>query len=98
MVSKNLFKSVDLSLINKRNKLNYIENIINSYNPESVMKKGYSIVYKKNKVIKDTINLSSDELFKTSFLDTLNENTILEELLISFEKVQNLNEGKSFIF
>lgn len=67
MVSKNLFKSVDLSLINKRNKLNYIINIINSYNPESVMKKGYSIVYKKNKVIKDTINLSSDELITIKF-------------------------------
>lgn len=67
MLSKNLFKSADLLLINQRKKLNYIENIINSYNPENVMKKGYSIVYKNNKVIKDTIKLSNDDLITIKF-------------------------------
>ena len=67
MISKNLFKSADLSLINHRNKLNYIENIIKSYNPQSVMKKGYSIVYKNDKVIKDTNKLSSDDLINIKF-------------------------------
>lgn len=67
MLSKNLFKSADLSLKNHRNKINYIENIINSYNPENVMKKGYSIVYKGKKVIKDTITLTSDEIITIKF-------------------------------
>ena len=66
-ISKNLFKSADLSLKNHRNKINYIENIINSYNPENVMKKGYSIVYKGKKVVKDTITLTSDEIITIKF-------------------------------
>jgi hypothetical protein len=50
----------------------------------------------------DSSDLSIDstgiELFKTSSLNQRNENTNLDELLISFSKNNDLNVDKSFIF
>ena len=45
-----------------------------------------------------SINSTGDELFKTSSLNQKNEKINLEELLISFSKNEDLNQGKSFIF
>ena len=45
-----------------------------------------------------SINTTGIELFKTSSLNQQNDNTSLEELLISFSTNEDLDQGKSFIF
>ena len=45
-----------------------------------------------------SINSTGIELFKTSSLNSINEKSNLDELLISFTKNEDLYQGKSFIF
>ena len=45
-----------------------------------------------------SINSTGIELFKTSSLNSINEKSNLDELLISFTKNDDLYQGKSFIF
>ena len=45
-----------------------------------------------------SINSTGEELFMTSSLNQTDKNTSLDELLISFSRNEDLNEGKSFIF
>ena len=45
-----------------------------------------------------SINSTGEELFMTSSLNQINARINLEELLISFSRNEDLNEGKSFIF
>ena len=45
-----------------------------------------------------SINSTGKELFKVSTLNEINENSVLEDLLISFSNDEDLNQGKSFIF
>ncbi|MDA9707582.1 hypothetical protein N9U98_01670, partial [Prochlorococcus sp. AH-736-K21] len=45
-----------------------------------------------------SINSTGEELFKLSSLNENDENSILEDLLISSSNNGDLNQGKSFIF
>ena len=45
-----------------------------------------------------SINSTGEELFKISTLNKIDENSILEDLLISFSNNKDHYEGKSFIF
>ena len=45
-----------------------------------------------------SINSTQNELFKTSSLNKVNDQMILEDLLISFSKNDDLNQDKNFIF
>ena len=45
-----------------------------------------------------SINSTGEELFMTSSLNQTDKNTSLDELLLSFSRNKDLNEGKSFIF
>ena len=69
------FKNHKLILLNKNinhifvymiqknsDKIKYLENLIKSFNPKNIMKRGYSIVYnQKNKVIKNSKNIKDKE-------------------------------------
>ena len=45
-----------------------------------------------------TINSTGKELFKISSTNEIDDNSVLEDLLISFSNDQDLNQSKSFIF
>ena len=45
-----------------------------------------------------SINSTGNQLFKISTLNKIDENSILEDLLISFSNEEELKQGKSFIF
>ena len=45
-----------------------------------------------------SINSTGKELFKISSTNEIDDNSVLEDLLISFSNNEDLNQGKSFIF
>ena len=80
---------------------NYIK--VNSDFSLWVNSKAYNIVESIHTIwitliIDLSINSTQNELFKTSSLNKVNDQMILEDLLISFSKNDDLNQDKNFIF
>ena len=56
-----LNKSVLQLLFNRRTKLNSLEKILNAYSLENTLKRGFSLVYKNQELIKDSSDLNNDD-------------------------------------
>lgn len=54
-------KSVIQLLFNRRTKLNSLEKILNAYSLENTLKRGFSLVYKNQELIKDSSDLNNDD-------------------------------------
>ncbi len=62
LLKDNLNNNINLFIDNKNNKIDRLKLKLELLNPESVLDKGYSIIYKDNKVLKDIdlININDD--------------------------------------
>ncbi len=71
--SLSLFKEKLLSFEHKYTnlflKLENIKMLINSNNPNNILKKGYTIIYQNNKIIKSAQNLDLNKTFEIKFFD-----------------------------
>lgn len=71
--SLSLFKEKLLSYEHKYTKLflklENIKMLINSNNPNNILKKGYTIIYQNNKIIKSSQNLDLNKNFEIKFFD-----------------------------
>lgn len=52
-----------------RNKLTHLEQQLKSINPEAVLKRGYSIVFKDGKILKDTAGIKKDDDIQVKLRD-----------------------------
>jgi exodeoxyribonuclease VII large subunit len=63
-LNQSLMNKVVISLDSKKQILKLIQEKINILNPKNIMAKGYSIVYNKNIILKDSNNLKQGDLLK----------------------------------
>ena len=61
LLKDNIIKLTNKNLENNINKINTLKLKLELLNPESILDKGYSIVYKDNEIIKDVSRLKKDD-------------------------------------
>lgn len=54
-----------IKLDNQTNELNKLSSLLNAYSLDSTLKRGFSLVYKNNKLLKDDININDDLTIET---------------------------------
>jgi len=67
LIKDNLNKEINKIVVNNTNRLDTIKLKLDLLNPDNILDKGYSIVYKDGKVIKDINDLKLDDKITTKF-------------------------------
>jgi len=76
---KNLKKNSELWINNLKQEIKQKERLLKSYSPKAVLRRGYSIVEKKGKIVKSVENLGLEDMVKIK-LHKGNFNSIIKEI------------------
>ncbi len=69
LIKNNLNKSIDSKLENNINKLNNLIDKIELVNPLNILKRGFSLTYKNNKIIKSVKEIKKDDILNIKLND-----------------------------
>lgn len=69
----NMVLSIKMKLIRKRNDIDKLDSLLKAYSIDNTLKRGFSLVYKDNKLIKDDISID-DELLIETYHNKINVN------------------------
>ena len=69
MIKNKLNKSIDSKLENNINKLNNLIDKIELVNPLNILKRGFSLTYKNNKIIKSVKEIKKDDILNIKLKD-----------------------------
>ncbi len=78
-IKKNLNNNINQVITNNKNKLDTLKVKINLLNPDSVLDKGYSIISKDGKIIKDINDLKENDIISTK-LKNGNIKSVIKEI------------------
>ena len=70
-VVDNIAIKLNIKLNKRQNDLDKLDSLIKAYSVDNTLKRGYSLVYKDNKLLKDKVNINDDLLIET-YLDKIN--------------------------
>ncbi len=69
----NMVLSIKMKLMRKRNDIDKLDSLLKAYSIDNTLKRGFSLVYKDNKLIKDDISID-DELLIETYHNKINVN------------------------
>ncbi len=69
----NMVLSIKIKLMRKRNDIDKLDSLLKAYSIDNTLKRGFSLVYKDNKLIKDDISID-DELLIETYHNKINVN------------------------
>ncbi len=67
----NMVINLNIKLNKRQNDLDKLNSLLKAYSVDNTLKRGYSLVYKDNKLLKDEVNIDDDLLIET-YLDKIN--------------------------
>ena len=70
-VVDNIAIKLNIKLNKRQNDLDKLDSLLKAYSVDNTLKRGYSLVYKDNKLLKDKVNINDDLLIET-YLDKIN--------------------------
>ena len=70
-VVDNITVKLNIKLSKRQNDLDKLDSLLKAYSVDNTLKRGYSLVYKDNKLLKDKVNINDDLLIET-YLDKIN--------------------------
>ena len=70
-VVDNITIKLNIKLNKRQNDLDKLDSLLKAYSVDNTLKRGYSLVYKDNKLLKDKVNINDDLLIET-YLDKIN--------------------------
>lgn len=70
-VVDNIAIKLNIKLSKRQNDLDKLDSLLKAYSVDNTLKRGYSLVYKDNKLLKDKVNINDDLLIET-YLDKIN--------------------------
>lgn len=70
-VVDNITIKLNIKLSKRQNDLDKLDSLLKAYSVDNTLKRGYSLVYKDNKLLKDKVNINDDLLIET-YLDKIN--------------------------
>ena len=70
-VVDNITVKLNIKLSKSQNDLDKLDSLLKAYSIDNTLKRGYSLVYKDNKLLKDKVNINDDLLIET-YLDKIN--------------------------